>query len=82
MPNPHVKVPRFDAARVGRWIPVADADEVMREQFEFLMEHAARSRSEPEICAGGDGESCRVCTRYYRINAILMQPFNPLAKAT
>jgi hypothetical protein len=97
MSNPHVEVPRFDAAcfkrpvdvqtmqRHGasmlRKIPPADADEVMQEQFEFLMEHAIRSRREPEICAGGQGESCRVCTRYYRIKAILMQPFNRLAKA-
>jgi hypothetical protein len=48
---------------------------VMREQLEYLLEHARRSRSEREICAGGSEETCRECARFFRVRAELLSLF-------
>jgi hypothetical protein len=47
-----------------RVIVAADADEVMREQLEFLIEHAQK----------GDCR-CTQCERYFRVRTLLLQAF-------
>lgn len=45
-------------------IPAADADEAMREQLEYLIEHA-----NAELC------DCSICMRYHRARLVLMEIF-------
>jgi hypothetical protein len=47
-----------------RIIAAADANEVMREQLEFLIEHGQK----------GDC-GCRQCERYHRVRTLLLQAF-------
>ena len=45
-------------------MPVADSNDVLREQLEFLIDHAA---------CGIHG--CRLCDRYQRVRGVLLEPF-------
>ena len=47
-----------------RMIAAADANEVMREQIEYLIEHAQ----------GGDC-GCSRCETYHRVRTLLLAPF-------
>jgi hypothetical protein len=47
-----------------RVVAAADANEVMREQLEYLIEHAE----------GGDC-GCQQCNRYHRVRALLLEAF-------
>jgi hypothetical protein len=51
-----------------RVIAAADADEVMREQLEFLIEHALK------VDCG-----CPQCERYFRVRTLLLQAFTESA---
>jgi hypothetical protein len=53
-----------------RVVVAADADDVMREQLEFLIEHAQ---------AGDCG--CAQCDRYHRARALLLEAFNEAPSA-
>jgi hypothetical protein len=57
-----------------RITPAADAHEVMREQLEFLMEHAGNG-----VCG------CPQCERYLRARTLLLEAFTesplPIARA-
>jgi hypothetical protein len=46
-------------------IPAADATDVLREQLEFLIEHAGNG-----VCG------CRLCNRYLAARTILMEAFD------
>jgi hypothetical protein len=50
-------------------------DEVMYEQFDFLMEHYRLSRHQPELCAIGKARTCPNCVRYIRLMNLLIAPF-------
>ena len=60
--NPEATVGLATKPRV---VVAADANDVMREQLEFLIEHAQ----------GGDC-GCPQCARYHRARALLLEAFN------
>jgi hypothetical protein len=60
--NPEAPVGLATKPRV---VTAADANEVMREQLEFLIEHAQ----------GGDC-GCPQCNRYHRVRTLLLEAFS------
>ena len=65
--NPETPVGLVTRPRV---VIAADANDVMREQLEFLIEHAQ---------AGDCG--CAQCTRYHRARTLLLEAFKDSAPA-
>jgi hypothetical protein len=65
--NPEAPVGLATKPRV---VTAADANEVMREQLEFLIEHAQ---------AGDCG--CPQCGRYFRARTLLLEAFSDTQKA-
>ncbi len=64
--TPEIASPNAPAGLVTRprVVVAADADDVIREQLEFLIEHAQ----------GGDC-GCAQCDRYHRARALLLEAF-------
>ena len=57
------------------YINVIRCEDVMKEQFAFLMEHYRRSRRNPKLCGLGRGGSCPSCSRFLWLMNVLTAPF-------
>jgi hypothetical protein len=55
--------------------PPAPPAPLLKDQFDFLVEHARRARLDRGNCGSRFGELCPSCVRFMRLKDVLMKPF-------
>jgi len=63
----------------ARYIPQAMTEEVLDEQYRFLVDHRKRAFANPAACRRGEPfgatGACRDCARFDMLERVLLTPF-------